>query len=322
MAVLHQINARKPLRINRVGIYARVSSTRKAQLNSIANQVSELTRFVHNKAGWTLVDIYIDFESGTGSKYRPQFERMITDAKIGVIDVVLTKSIQRFGRNTVENLETMRELIRSGAVIYFHLEGISSNQPDAELQVSLFSGLAEADNESHRADRMWGMQKRIEDGTSELYRRPCYGYEKNDDGVLTINWEQARVVKDIFAAYLEGRSISGIQRMLEERKIPSPKGGPKWPARTIDMLLSNEKYTGEIILFKTVTLDYPYGVRLDNRNGDHHARYAISNGVDAIIGKETFDQVQEEKKRRSPYEEGPDGKQRKRTRYSSKTTGK
>ena len=78
------------------------------------------------------------------------------------------------------------------------------------------------------------------------------------------------------------------------------------------MLLSNEKYTGEIILFKTVTLDYPYGVRLDNRNGDHYARYAISNGVDAIIDKETFDQVQEEKKRRSPYEEGPDGKQRKK----------
>ncbi len=120
-------------RIRRVGIYARVSTNRKAQLHSMAAQVSELTRFVSNRPEWKLTDIYLDFDSASGTKMRSEFYRMIDDAKNRKVDVIITKSIQRFGRNTVENVETMRTLVESGVVVYFQIEGIASDQPDAEL---------------------------------------------------------------------------------------------------------------------------------------------------------------------------------------------
>ena len=249
---------------------------------------------------------------------RSEFYRMIDDAKNGKIDVIITKSVQRFGRNTEENIETMRTLVASGVVIYFQIEGISSDQPDSELQATLYSALAQADNASHREDRMWGVTRKAQDGTSEMYKRACYGYIKNPEGVLAIDKEKAAVVKEIYSMYLNGASISGIKKTLEERHIPSPSGGDKWSARTIDMILSNEKYYGTIVLFKTVMVGYPFSVRRDNSTGAYRERYCITNGVESIIDEETFHRVQEEKKRRSSYEEGPDGKRRKTTKYSSK----
>lgn len=144
-------------RIRLVGIYARVSTNRQAQLHSMAAQVSELTRFVSNRPEWKLTDIYLDFDSSSGTKMRSEFYRMIDDAKNRKVDVIITKSIQRFGRNTVENVETMRTLVESGVVVYFQIEGITSDQPDAELQATLYSALAQADNASHRDERAWGV---------------------------------------------------------------------------------------------------------------------------------------------------------------------
>ena len=218
------------------------STTKKAQLHSMSQQVSALTQWVHDQPWWELVDIYLDFDSASGMKMRSQFERMIDDAKNHRIDLIVTKSVQRFGRSTVENLDAMRTLIKSGVVVYFQVENTYTDQADAELIVTLASGIAEEDNKSHRNDRMWGVKKRVEDGTSELYRRPCYGYAKQEDGVLTVDWEKARVVREIFQAYLDGHSIGGIKRMLEEKHIPSPTGGEKWPARTIDMTYFLEYY--------------------------------------------------------------------------------
>ena len=309
---------RKQARLQNVGIYARVSTNRKAQLHSMAAQVSELTRFVADRPDWLLTDIYLDFDSASGVKMRDEFERMISDAKRGKMDILITKSVQRFGRNTEENIEAMRTLVASGVVLYFQIEGISSDQPDSELQVTLYSALAQADNASRREDRMWGVTQKAQNGTSGMYTRACYGYTKNVDGVLSIDNSKAEVVKMIYRAYLNGASISGIKKMLEEKEIPSPSGGETWSARTIDMILSNEKYYGNIILSKTVMVGYPNSVRKDNSTGAYRERYCITNGVDSIIDEETFQKVQEEKKRRSNFEEGPDGKHRKKTKYSSK----
>ena len=170
-----------------VGIYARVSTRSAAQLHSMAAQVSQLTRFVASRMDWHLVDIYMDFDSASGSTKRPEFDRMVEDAKAGRIDAVITKSVQRFGRNTEETLTTMRELLAAGVIIYFSIEGYASDSPDAELQTALRTGLAAADNASHREERKWGVQRKIEDGTSELYRRPCSGYKKAKDGVFVID---------------------------------------------------------------------------------------------------------------------------------------
>lgn len=302
----------------RVGIYARVSTRSAAQLHSMAAQVSELTRFVSSRADWHLVDIYMDFDSASGSVQRPEFDRMVKDAKAGYIDAVITKSVQRFGRNTEETLSTMRELLAAGVIIYFSIEGYSSDSPDAELQTALRTGLAAADNASHREDRQWGVRRKIEDGTSELYRRPCYGYKKTKDGVLVIDRKKAEIVKEIFRLYLSGESINGIKRILESKHIPSPTGKETWPMRTIDMLLSNEKYTGDIILFKTIMVNYPYSVRRNNQGASFRQQYCMSNGVEAIIDKNTFEAVQQEKKNRSTFVEDESGKHRVKRKYSSK----
>ena len=138
----------------RVGIYARVSTNRIGQLRSMAAQVSQLTQFVLSRRDWVLVDVYMDYDSASGSKLRDNFYRMIDDAKAGRLDYIVTKSIQRFGRNTEENLTAMRTLLDSGVVIYFQIEGFESSDSDAELQAALFSGLASADNASRREDRL------------------------------------------------------------------------------------------------------------------------------------------------------------------------
>ena len=302
----------------RVGIYARVSTRSAAQLHSLAAQVSELTRFVASRSGWQLVDIYMDFESASGSSARPEFQRMIDDAQAGKLEIIITKSVQRFGRNTEETLIAMRSLLEVGVIIYFQIEGYSSNAPEAELQTSLRTALAAADNASRREDRKWGVQKKVEDGTSEMYKRPCYGYKKTDDGVLIIDKGRAEVVKDIYRAYMEGISILGIKKMLEARHVPSPSGKETWSMRTIDLILSNEKYTGKIILFKTVMVNYPYSIRACNTGATLHEQFCMTNGVDAIIDEETFQAVQEEKKRRSNYVEDESGRHRRKTRYSSK----
>ena len=126
------------------------------------------------------------------------------DCQAGKLDIFITKSVQRFGRNTEETLVAMRSLLAVGVILYFQIEGYSSDAPDAELQTSLRTALAAADNASSREDRKWGVQKRVEDGTSEMYKRPCYGYKKTDDGVLIMDQERAEVVKHIYRLYPEG----------------------------------------------------------------------------------------------------------------------
>ena len=165
-----------------VVIYARVSTRSAAQLRSLAAQVSELTRFAASRGRWTLVDIYMDVESASGSALRTEYNRMIEDAEAGKFSIVLTKSVQRFGRNTEETLRTMRTLLAAGVIVYFQIEGYASNDKQADMFTAWRTGLAAADNASRREDRKWGVQKRVEDGTSEMYRRPCYGYKKTDDG--------------------------------------------------------------------------------------------------------------------------------------------
>ena len=304
----------------RVGIYARVSTRSAVQLHSLAAQVSELTRFVASRSGWQLVDVYIDTESASGSSFRPEFNRMIDDAKAEKLEIIITKSVQRFGRNTEETLIAMRTLLEAGVIIYFQIEGYSSDAPDAELQTSLRTALAAADNASRREDRQWGVQKRVEDGTSEMYKRPCYGYKKTEDGVLVIDKGRADVVREIYRLYLEGFSILGIKKELESRHILSPSGKGTWSMRTIDLILSNEKYTGKIVLFKTVMVNYPYSVRRSNTGGSLREQFCMTNGVDAIIDEETFQTVQETKKRRSNYEKTENGPRRRKVKYSSKRT--
>lgn len=311
----------KSNRKKRVGIYCRVSSNLPKQLNSMANQLSELVRKVYVQNEWVLVDVYADFHSGDSVSHRPQFLRMMDDCRNGKLDIILSKSVSRFGRDAIDTDSSVHELLGLGISVIFDEENIDSKTPDGELVISVLAALAQEENLSRHEDHIWGIKRQLEDGTSKLYNRPCYGYKNDEDGNLQIDDAKAAVVRDIFQMYLSGMSILKIQRELNLRQIPSPTGKEKWCKRSIDTMLSNEKYIGNAEVFKTYTERTPERKRRINRNGSHTTYVSIDNNP-AIITPEVFEAVQAEKARRSNIETGPNGTHRKNTMFLSKPDAK
>ena len=313
--LVRQVYSPPPL-FKKIGIYCRVSSKTDAQLNSLAQQASFFVQMVSKRTDWQLADIYIDIRSGERSDNRSEFQRMLDDCQDGKLDIILTKSISRFGRNTEESLQALRLLKAYNVTIIFDVENLSTASTDSELIVSILSAYAEAENDNRRQNQYWSIVKRLKDGSSTLYNRSCYGYTKNDFGELVISPKEASVVQDIFQLYLSGFSIIGIQKELERRGVPSPSGKDKWCKRTLDTMLSNEKYMGNAIIFKTYT---EKNVRIINADNSHE-KYLVTDNHPPIISPEMFSAVQEEKKRRSNVEKSDGGTQRKSTKYSSKQT--
>ena len=248
---------------------------------------------------------------------REEFQRMLNDCRAGKLDIILTKSISRFGRNTVEALQALNELRSHRVEVIFEAEHLSTSDPKSSLVISILEQYSQQENEERRKNVLWGMRQKAENGTSSLYARKCYGFSHDQNGELSINQSEAAIVCDIFDMYLQGKSILGIQRELETRAIKSPTGKEKWSKRTIDTMLSNEKYSGDVIIFKTFSDGFPNTKRKVNEPVQH-TKYQSVGCHPAIISKEAFDAVQAEKARRSNVENGIDGKKRRVTRYSSK----
>ncbi|MGN0181200.1 MAG: recombinase family protein [Candidatus Ornithomonoglobus sp.] len=315
--LVQQRQFKLPSLYKNVGIYCRVSSRIQEQLNSMSAQASFFVQMISERMDWKLVDIYLDFKSGEAAFNRPEFLHMLNDAKNKKLDIILTKSISRFGRNTEDTISALRELKDADVTVIFDEENIDTSTEDSELMISIISAFAEEENRSRRENQNWGIEKRLEDGTSEVYTRSCYGYQKDESGELIINSPEARVVQEIFSMYLSGKSIIGIIDELERRGIKSPKGKDKWSKRTIDTMLSNEKYVGDVLAFKTYSIYTPNHKRVSNKDGSHK-KYLCTNSHPAIISKEMFDAVQEEKTRRSNVVTDASGTHRKSTKYSSK----
>lgn len=280
-----------------VGVYCRVSTSSMPQLHSLAEQVSHYVQMLRANPPYKLYDIYIDVCSGAKSLERVQYQRMLQDCREGKIDTIMTKSISRFGRDTVEVVSTLRELNQLGVNVIFENDNIDTAREDSELVITIISAVAQADNESRRKNIQWGMQKRAADGTSGFYRRRCYGYQHDENGQLTIKPEEAEIVHYVFASYLDGKSIHAIAAELTEKKVPSPTGKGTWCNRTIDIMLSNEKYVGDVVLFKTVSAAEIFGKNAAENSG--RKTYKIAESHPAIISKADFDRVQEMKKQRS-----------------------
>jgi site-specific DNA recombinase len=293
-----------PKREKRVGIYCRVSTNSTEQLKSLTAQVSALTRLTAANPKWLLVDVYIDIASSKTGSSRKEFSRMLQECKSHDIEIVLTKSISRFGRDTVEILDALNQLRLLGVRVIFEQEQLDTADTDNDLMISIIESIAQAENESRSDNIKWGIKQRAAQGTSKLYNRKCYGYTNADDGSLIIDESEAKNVRLIFNLYLRGKSIIGIVSELDRLGIKSPTGKATWPKRTIDVMLSNEKYMGNVRL-------------LDN--GKHSATYLSEDNNPAIIPKETFQAVQLEKQHRSNVIKGEDGSQRKSTKYSSKS---
>ena len=302
-STVHFIPPKPHKREKRVGIYCRVSTNSVDQLKSLTAQVSALTRLTAATPQWLLVDVYMDIASSKIGSSRREFSRMLEDCKSHKLEIILTKSISRFGRDTVDTLDALNQLKTLGVRVIFEQEQLDTADTDSDLMISIIEGIAQAENESRSDNIKWGIKQRAVQGTSKLYNRKCYGYNNDVDGSLIIDDVEAKNVKLIFDLYLQGKSIIGIVKELERLRIKSPTGKATWPKRTIDVMLSNEKYKGNVRL-------------LDD--GKHESYYLSENNNPAIISKEMFQAVQLEKQRRSNVTKDEDGNKRKSKKYSSK----
>lgn len=231
--------------------YARVSTDHDEQLTSYEAQVDYYTRYIQSRNDWEFVGIYTDEGiSATNTKHREGFKRMIADAIAGKIDLIITKSVSRFARNTVDSLTTVRKLKDKGIEIYFEKENIWTLDAKGELLITIMSSLAQEESRSISENVTWGHRKRFADGKVSLAFTHFLGYDKGMDGNLVVNKKQAEIVKLIYRLYLNGYTFHSIAKELTERKIPTPAGCKIWRANTIRSILMNEKYKGDALLQK------------------------------------------------------------------------
>lgn len=292
-----------PKREQKVGIYCSVSTNSAEQLQSLTAQVSRLTRLVAVMPQWILSDVYMDISTSKTGSSRKEFTRMLDDCRSNKLEIVITKNISRFGRDTVEILDALNQLKTLGVRVIFEQEELDTANTDSDLMISVIEALAQAENESRSENIRMGIKYRAAAGTSKLYDRKCYGYRHDENGRLVVDEETAENVKLIFDLYLSGQSVLGIIKELEKREILSPTGKEKWCKRTIDVMLSNEKYTGDVKLLKS---------------GKSEVHYLLSDNNPAIILKEVFEAVQREKSRRSNVVKDGNAVKRRNQKYSSK----
>ena len=281
----------------RAAAYCRVSSNKSIQLRSLKAQKKYYEEYFRDNPLYEYVGIYADIASGIKSTARKEFDRMIKDCKKGRIDIIFTKSNSRFSRDTYDFLVTIRKLKEIGVDVYLQNEMISLNEQEGEFMMTVFEAAAQQESVNKSEHIKWGLQAGFRSGNSKLANRVCYGYKKDDRGELIVDTEQAEVVRLIFDLYLDGNSLSGISNELFRRGIPSPTGKEKWTSCAIDKILSNEKYTGDVMLQKT----FRKNVFTDKqtRNQGEKARYVYENNHAGIIDRATFEKVQEEKQNRS-----------------------
>ena len=281
----------------RVAAYARVSTDEEEQLTSYAAQVSYYTQYIQSKDEWEFVKVYTDEGiTGTSIKKRDGFNEMVRDALAGNIDLIVTKSVSRFARNTVDSLTTVRLLKDKGVEVYFEKENIYTLDSKGELLITIMSSLAQEESRSISENVTWGMRKRFADGKVSLPYKQFLGYRKGPDDLPEIVPEEAAIVQDIYRMFLEGKAPSYIARYLTESGIPTPGGKPNWRPNGVLSILSNEKYKGDALLQKTFCTDFL--TKKFKVNEGEVPQYYVEHSHPAIITPEIFDAVQIELKRR------------------------
>ena len=282
----------------RVAAYCRVSTDSEEQLNSYEAQKSYYTQKIEDSSDWEMAGIYADEGiTGTSLKKRTEFKKMITACKRGHIDLIITKSLSRFARNTVDCLETVRLLKANGIGVYFEKENINTLTESSEFLITLFSGFAQAESESLSKNVAWGKAKSAEAGKVTFQYKKMLGYRKGADGQPEIVPEEAEVIKRIYHRYLDGCTLGQIKRELDEDNVPTAQGVEFWSPAIIHNILTNEKYIGDALLQKTYVTDCIS--KKVKKNQGERAMYYVENNHPAIISREMFDQVRNEMTRRS-----------------------
>lgn len=302
----------------RVAAYCRVSTKQDEQLNSYEVQKRHYTERINSEPDWTLVDIFADKGiSGTSVRKRDEFNRMIRYCKKGKIDMIITKSIARFARNTVDCLQHTRMLKELGVDVYFEEQGIHSKQPGAEFYITIYGSIAQSESENISANVKWGKAQSAKEGKVSFHYKNFLGYRQGNDGNPEIEPEEAKTVKLIYERYLMGDSLVGIAKRLEKMNILSPSGKEKWQSSTVRSILTNEKYKGDAIINKTYITDC-LSKKVKTNNGER-PKYYVEDNHPAIIDAGTFGRVQEELARRaSKNKVKQKGTKTEQGRYSSK----
>ena len=282
----------------KVAAYCRVSTELEEQDSSYEAQVEYYTSKISENENWKNAGIYADDgKSGTNTKKRADFNAMIQEALAGKIDMILTKSVSRFARNTVDSLVTIRKLKEKNVAVVFEKEGINTLEGTGEILITILSSLAQEESRNISENIRWGVVRKFEKGKVIVNCTKFMGYTKNEDGDLVIVPEEAEIVKLIFRLYLEGYSTGKIAKHLEEQGIKTATGQDKWHSTVIDKMLRNEKYMGDALLQKTYTVDFMTKKKV--KNTGIVPQYYVEDDHEPIIPKELFYRVQEELARRA-----------------------
>lgn len=297
-AVNIQEEIKNAYRQTRVAAYCRVSTKQEEQLNSYDVQRKFYTEKINAEPKWTLVGIFADKGiTGTSVKKRDEFNKLIRLCKRGKVDMIITKSISRFARNTVDCLKYTRMLKDLGVDVYFEEQGIHSTQPGAEFYITIYGSIAQSESENISANVKWGKAQSAKEGNVPFHYKNFLGYRKGEDGKPEIDPEQAEIVRRIYERFLAGDSLATIADDLNADGIPTPSGEGEWRRGRIASILTNEKYKGDAILNKTYIADC-LSKKVKVNNGER-PKYYVENNHPAIIDSGTFGRVQEELARRN-----------------------
>jgi len=285
--------------LKKVAAYARVSTNSDEQYTSYEAQVSHYKKFIQDKADWTYINVYSDEGlSGTNTKKRIGFNKMISDALNGKIDLIITKSISRFARNTLDTISYVRKLKENGVEVYFEKENLYTLDPKSELILTIMASIAQEESRSISQNVTWGKRVAFQSGKVSFAYSSFLGYKKEDDK-LVIDEDEAVIVKKIYRMFLvEGKTASGIANYLKSHHIKTPSGkSANWTKNNINSILTNEKYKGDALLQKSYTENYLEQTMV--KNTGQIPQYYVENNHPAIIDKEMWEEVQIELERRN-----------------------
>lgn len=281
----------------RVAAYARVSTASDEQLNSVEAQKDYFAKLIRQLPDWIFVGVYADEGiTGTSINRREAFNRMVTDALAGNIDLIVTKSISRFARNTVDTLNTIRQLKAANVEVFFEKENIYTLDSKGELLITIMSSLAQEESRSISENVTCGQRKRFTDGKVSMPYRSFPGYRKGPDGLPEIDPEQAEIVRRIYRMFMSGKTLGHIARQLKDDGIPTPGGKTKWQSRVLESILTNKKYKGSALLQKTYTVDFL--TKTKKVNEGEVPQYYVECSHPAIIEPSEWEAVKVEVARR------------------------
>lgn len=305
--VLQELRPKK-----KVCAYCRVSTDSAKQHTSYVAQMEYYQQYIASRAEWEFAGIFADeAKSATKVKSRDEFQRMIKDCEKGNIDMIITKSITRFARNTVDSIETIRKLKALGIAVYFEKENINTLSEQSEQMLTILSSIAQGESESISTNSRWGIRKRFQDGS---YTVGCvaYGYTKDEDGEIIISEDEAEIVRRIYNEYLNGKGSYAIARDLTKDNVPTIRDAEKWNDGVVKDILQNPIYEGELLLQKTYTTDViPF---ITKKNKGELPMYSIKDNHEPIITKQQADRVREIYEYRR-IQMGMDGSEKYQNRY-------